>query len=357
MRTFAIVAALILASGCSEADAPGATSGGGGTGAASATAVGGAASSVGGAGAGGTGGAGGSGGDACMNTLPPSEDVPDALSATGLYEDAVMAFAPQFELWSDDAAKQRWVYLPECDVIDTSDPADWQLPVGTRLWKEFSVGGTRIETRLIQRTGPGAHDFAFAAYVWDAAQNEALRTPAGVVDAAGTSHDVPSEDDCRRCHGSHAKRGGRPSRALGFSALQLSHDDILSTLPLSDPVAVTEVPSDGVARAALGVLHANCGHCHNDSIDGVPQVSLNLWLTGSEASLETTAAYRTAVGQPNELFNDQHVSARIVPGDPAASSVHFRMGERGNNAQMPPLGSEQVDDVGRAEVQAWIEAL
>ena len=74
-------------------------------------------------------------------------------------------FTPQFELWSDQADKSRWVYVPECDAIDTSDMDDWSLPVGTRLWKEFVVDGKRVETRLLERIGAGPHDFVFAAYV------------------------------------------------------------------------------------------------------------------------------------------------------------------------------------------------
>src|SRR5262249_5689943 len=58
-------------------------------------------------------------------------------------------FEPGYRLWSDGADKRRWVRLPPDSRIDTSDPDHWSLPVGTELWKEFSLGGVRLETRLV----------------------------------------------------------------------------------------------------------------------------------------------------------------------------------------------------------------
>jgi hypothetical protein len=365
VRWFWLMAALAWLLGCSDDAETSSTQAGGAGGA-------GGIGGAGGVGTGAAGGAGGSGGD-CVSSLPADEELPALLSETGLYDDiatkAVAArverFVPRHALWSDAADKERWVYLPECGTIDTSDMNDWSLPVGTRLWKEFSVGGARIETRLIERIGDGPHEFAFTSYLWNAEETEATRVPDGVVDAKGTDHDVPDEGTCRACHGSHATGGGRPSRALGFSALQLSEASELSLEALaasgrlSDPPAgPLPIPGDNpTEREALGYLHANCGHCHNATSDRVQTVDLNLWLDVEATAVMDTGAYQTGVGVPNTLFADQHVTARIEPGDPGSSAVWFRMNERGNNAQMPPVGSETVDATGLAAVQSWIEAL
>jgi hypothetical protein len=333
--------------------------------------------SVGGGGAGGGGGdaGGGTGGSAgCENSLPTDEAAPETLSATGLYADiasktltaTVQPFEPQYLLWSDGADKERWVYLPECGQIDSSDMNDWSFPVGTRFWKAFTVGGVLVETRLVERNGPGPNDFIMAAYLWNDDETDATFVPDGLADARGTTHDIPSQDDCHRCHGSHAKGGGRPSRALGFSALQLSHQGPGVTLASLDSAgALTDAPAangyvapgDAVASAALGYLHANCGNCHNDTADGVPQVDLHFWLRVDDAAVEDTDTWLTAVDVAPTIFNIPAVTARIEPGDPAASAVHYRMSERGNNAQMPPLASETSDATGTATVDAWIASL
>ena len=294
----------------------------------------------------------------CEDSLPADAEAPELLSQTGLYEDIeaktlaayVQPFSPRYELWSDAAQKARWVYLPECGVVDTSDMDDWSFPVGARLWKEFAIDGVRIETRLIERVGEGPYDFVFAAYVWNEDETEATIAPEGVVNVAGTTHDVPDEPACRECHGTDTEGGGRPSRVLGFSALQLpatTLDELSAAGMLTDaPDGDYEVPGGGAEQAALGYLHANCGHCHNATADAAEPIDLDLWVSVDDVDVEDTGAYRTAVGVANTLFNDQHVTARIEPGFPEQSSVAFRMRERGNAAQMPPLGTEAVDDTG-----------
>jgi hypothetical protein len=310
----------------------------------------------------------------CVNSIEMDSALPERLSETYLYDDilaktlhpSVQLFTPSYELWSDGAAKSRYIYLPECETIDTSDMEDWSFPVGTRFFKEFRLDGQRIETRLITRTGRGAHDFLYASYVWNSEETEAILVAEdGLPNANETTHDIPSQNSCRRCHGSHERKGGRPSRGLGFGAMQLSHaeagvtlDSLVAQGRLSHaPAAPIAFPGDAATKAALGYLHANCGTCHNDSADGVRQTDLNLWLNTDATSLEETDAYLTAVAQKNKIFNDQHVTARIEPGVPDTSSVIYRMGQRGNNAQMPPLGTEYVDEDGVDLIRSWILSL
>ena len=310
----------------------------------------------------------------CEDTFDIILAAPEKLSQTVLYSDistktthpAIRAYTPEFSFWSDAAQKGRWIYLPECTPIDTSDMDNWSFPVGTRFFKEFVVDGMRVETRLIVRTGAGENDFVHVSYLWNEDETEAMLVPKeGLRSAKGTAHHIPSQSNCRRCHGSHEKKGGRPSRGLGFSAIQLSHEAAgLSLTELVDterlthaPLTEIGVPGDAVERAALGYLHINCGTCHNASRDGLPQTDMNLWLDVDQTSVESTSAYLTAVGKANKIFNDQHVTARIEPGAPDTSSILYRMKQRGNNAQMPPLASDQIDEAGVAAVKAWILSL
>src|SRR5512137_3035620 len=79
---------------------------------------------------------------------------PPRLADTGLYSDPAtltvdprnLPFSPQYPLWSDGAAKRRWIRLPPGATIDASDPDEWDFPVGTRVWKEFTFG-RKVETR------------------------------------------------------------------------------------------------------------------------------------------------------------------------------------------------------------------
>lgn len=345
-------------------------------------------------GTGGGGGSGGAGGGGCVPSLPVDASIPANLSQTGLYADIasktlasyIRPYRPQHQLWTDGAEKTRWIYIPECGakinntkigMNELTGNNHWSFPVGTRLFKEFKFQGNRVETRMIQRTGSGADEWMFATYQWDGSESDAAHVPAGVIDAAdtgltGTSgaifHDIPSETQCRRCHGglSGGANGGRPSRILSFSALQLSHNlagsETVTSLSneglLTSPVVTPfTIPGNATERAALGYLHANCGNCHNSTPDAVMQVNLQLWVDVELATVAETDAYQSAVCTLNQLFNGGGTTHRVLPGNTAASSVHYRINQRGNSEQMPPIGTEALDPTGAAAVTSWIGGL
>jgi hypothetical protein len=310
----------------------------------------------------------GAGGGPCIpGPLDDDPTVPPTLSATGLYSDIasgtlapdVEAYHTLYALWSDGAEKYRFVKLPACSQIDSTQMDHWYFPIGTKLWKEFRVGGVRVETRMIKRIGPDYGDYVFAAYQWDAAGTEATHVPNGVSDANGTQHDIPATWECTTCHG-HS-----PERVLGFGAVQLSHDGpgpTIETLSaqarLTVPHAKFVVPGDPTTAAALGYLHANCGHCHNETTAAASFVNpFVLRLSVDDATPADTGVLQTAVGVPVEKFSHPGVTHRISPGNLDASCVHYRMSVRGSLDQMPPFGTEQVDAAGMAAVDAFILSL
>jgi hypothetical protein len=307
------------------------------------------------------------------DATPPDAGPPDAnplapmsLAATGLYADfaaetladGVLEYAPRFALWSDGAGKRRWVKLPDGATIDTSNVDFWVYPEGTKLWKEFTRDGVRVETRLLYKTGPASTDWFMMAYAWNAEQTAAVAAPLGARDALGTEHDIPEPSDCEKCH------RAVPDVLLGFSAIQLAHGgpgvtlaDLVADGRLSAPPAVAlDLPGDATAQAALGYLHANCGTCHNDYSDVMDKVDMRLMLTvGTLGAVDTTPAYATSVGiAPNRAIVG--VTSLIEPGDPDASAVHVRMNQRGPQG-MPPLASELVDTDAVAAIDAWINSL
>ena len=291
------------------------------------------------------------------------------ISETGAYADPstgaispwALEFTPSHRLWTDGASKRRWIILPPGEVIDTSDPDRWVVPVGTRVFKEFSLPGGRLETRLTQRVASSGRssDWWMGAFIWNAARTEATFAEFGQDDVLGTDHDVPSQRACADCH------GGEPGRVLGFSTVQLSGGaplslgDLRAMGLLSAPVADSPVPGTPAEREALGYLHANCGHCHNPRGDAWRDTDMVLRVQVGETSVTATELYRTCVGVRTDRYRD--VDYRIVAGDPDDSCVSHRMGlrdsSRWRNDQMPPLGTEIVDSTGLAAVRAWILAL
>jgi hypothetical protein len=323
-------------------------------------------------GAGGAGGADGSGG---APQLEPGV-APLALAAY------VRGFEPKYPLWADGAEKDRYIYIPKCSTIDTSDMDHWRFPIGTRLWKHFDVetdagaaGKVRVETRMMHHFGPGQDDWILAAYQWDVSAPEdpaaATFVPDGVISANGTTHDIPSVSQCGQCH------GGLPERVLGFGAFQLSHatsgDDMTIAEAshlgwLSEPAPDGfEVPGNAVQQAALGYLHGNCGGCHfQGSLLGAAVVNgdtpLILRLVAGDTTYETTDTVTSTVGVIVGSAQAAIVGKpRIAPMEPADSAVLLRMQARGSGVQMPPLGTNSTKvadtDGGVADVTAWIKSI
>ena len=307
------------------------------------------------------------------------------LSETGLYAPGSatvvradnVAFSPQYPLWSDGATKRRWLHVPPGRSIDAARPDVWDFPAGTKLWKEFSHGRP-VETRLIERLDDGT--WRYATYVWDDAGTDARLAPAAgirslpVSAAPGGRYAVPAEPDCRACH------EGAAVPVLGVSALQLSPDrdplaphaeprragdaglrelvarGWLRNLPaaLRDRPPRIAAPSP-VARAALGYLHANCGHCHNDN-GSPPPVDLVLAQGAAADAAGHAKVLRSLVGARARYRapGTRAAAPLIDPGRPETSVLLARMRSRDPRVQMPPLGTHLPDTAALALVEHWI---
>lgn len=271
-----------------------------------------------------------------------------------------LPFAPQYPLWSDGAEKRRWLYLPPGRAIDASKPDAWDFPRGTKLWKEFSLAGQRIETRYIERRRDGR--WRYASYVWNAEGTEARLVPAAGTTVAhatapGGRYEVPAEADCHACH------DGAAVPVLGASALQLASElpSLVARRQLRRlPLALLEQPpriaaASATERAALGYLHANCGHCHNDNGTPVP-VGLVLAQTVASAAGSTQRVLHSSLGVASRyrLPGANDSAALIEPGKALASVLALRMRSRQPQVQMPPLGTRLPDPEGTTLIDEWI---
>jgi hypothetical protein len=332
----------------------------------------------------------------CYSPRLPAQDMrglPMHLGDTGLYvgnslsqvSPDVLPFSPQYPLWSDGAAKRRWIWLPPGTSIDASMADAWEFPRGTKLWKEFAHGRA-FETRYLERGADGA--WRFGSYVWSADGKDAVLAPAAGIrelpvplssacdtrDAPGARYTIPSEDDCRACH------AGAPVPVLGFSALQLSpdrdplapHADRTAGVDLRSltsrgllrnlsPELLAHPPriaaSNPTERAALGYLHGNCGNCHNS--EG-PLALLDMTLAQRVAAPSASSAVLSSIVGVQSQFRPPDVPAaeeRIAPGHLDTSVLALRMNSRDPLQQMPPLGTSAVDAEAVALLRRWIEGL
>jgi hypothetical protein len=308
---------------------------------------------------------------------------PERLSETGLYVPgkpgtiaaANRSFSPQYPLWTDGATKRRWVYLPQGARIDATTPTDWDVPVGTKFWKEFQFAGRKVETRLIWRAEQD--QWIFATYVWNADGTDATRAPEpGVRGAAdvggGKQHTIPSATDCRACHGT-----SRPG-PLGFTALQLSPDrdpNALHAEPLAPEMLTLQTliaegrlagaPPDAwrdapriatrhpKTRSVLGYLLANCGSCHN----GRGEIAaLGPILRSEELQRDADAVAASMLGLRTKWQVPGRIEGSVLVDSqaPDQSALLVRLRSRSPSTQMPPLGTVVRDGAAVQAVTEWI---
>jgi hypothetical protein len=337
-------------------------------------------------------GCGGGGGP----TTPPVTQPPSSgelLSTTGLYTNIAAKtvdprnrpWVPQYVLWSDGGAKERWIFLPPGTRIDTSDMDRWVFPVGTKIYKEFAFQGRRVETRIIEKVGSAASldSWTFKAFQWRADESDAVLVPdAGVANAAptglGTMHDIPSVTNCRSCH----NRGG--DGVLGFDVLQLSADRDPLAIPAGQlaggDITVRELMNEGLltrnpdeqarivsstpaGRWSMGFMHGNCGNCHNPasgSSGGATGMDLRHRVSVTREADEP--AYATTVNRLNIVYQVEGTvlginSYRILGAQPDRSAVVTRMRARGSSHAMPPIASKVADTDALGLITDWVNRL
>ena len=319
---------------------------------------------------------------AALPGVPDDALLPQRLADTGLYGRSGAAvdprnrpFAPQYPLWSDGAAKRRWIYLPEGQTIDATRLHHWEFPVGTRFWKEFSFAGRRVETRFLWKASTAG--WVAGSYVWNEDNTGAVLAPddgiPGFVEiAGGRRHSIPSRGDCAACHGA--------ARApLGFQALQLSDDrdpnaihgeeltrDMVTLRTLideqrlsADAAARLRTPpriaaSHPQTRALLGYLSANCGTCHNrggEIAALVPSLTYEDVVDDGDAVARHLVRGRTRWQAPGKFEGS---TVLVDPDAPDSSAILLRMRSRRPSSQMPPLGTVMPDHEAIDGIARWI---
>lgn len=298
--------------------------------------------------------------------------LPARLSQTGCFDprrawqpmSGVLPFEVNAPLWSDGAAKERFLALPDGKQIHIEANGDWTLPIGSVLIKHFRLGGKLIETRFLVRHTDG--DWSGYTYEWSEDQSDATLLESSKVKQIGnqTWH-YPSRAQCLACHTEVA------GRSLGLETAQLNRTTTyaetgrlanqLTTLnrigmfdtPLTEaPAFLAALPNphntaEPLERRARSYLHANCAMCHQPGGPG----------RGPEDFRFTTpTSAMGAIGvEPTQTDFGVTGAKLITPGRPDLSILSLRthMLETG---RMPPLGRNVVDAAGVALLDKWIRS-
>ncbi len=318
---------------------------------------------------------------------PPSE-----LSAYGLFRgngaaqepaDGVIPYDVATPLFSDYAAKYRFVRVPPGTSARYHDTDVFDFPVGTIIAKTFafphdfadpSEGQRLIETRLLIHRPEG---WTGLPYVWNEEQTGAtLKIAGGIREVRWVHHDgrertnqylIPNVNHCMGCH-----ENRKVMRPIGPKARNLNKDFTYPTgrenqlahwaragilrgapAPARAPrLPVWNDPATGTLdQRARAWLEINCAHCHNP--DGPARTS-GLDLSVAQADPAKWGVGKTPVaagrGSGGRSFD-------IVPGKPDESILMYRLESTELGVMMPELGRRLVDEEGVALIRAWIAAL
>lgn len=298
--------------------------------------------------------------DGGIRRMSPAGDAieaPERISETGCMDGddptaPITGFVPYSvaaPLWSDDADKRRFFFVPDGAEATVDARGDLVLPPGSAAIKEFSRDGRRLETRLMVRREDG--DWLAFSYRWNDEQTDAelVRDPIDT-EIDGRRWLFPDSTQCPTCHTEAA------GFTLGIEAHQLlavgEYADLASRhlVPEAPSIAPLVDPADeglDLETRARAFLHSNCSGCHRPGHPIRPSLDLRFG----------TALADTNLCLPPDVDTLGIPDARIVtPGDPDASVLIRRLEDLTPRVRMPPLASYEVAPEA-AIVRDWVSSL
>jgi parallel beta-helix repeat protein len=298
-------------------------------------------------------------------------------------------------LFTDYAAKYRFIFVPEGKQGGYSNLEVMDFPVGTIVAKTFTMpndflnpgaGEVIIETRLLLHRADG---WAALPYTWREDVSEADLTLAGGtrqlswIDANGmsrsTNYVIPDANSCKTCHGKL-----RPETGSGVSDLEnvvaligpkarfLNMDNeygdqTVNQLRYMEQLGVlVGVPEDlesidtvpdwkdtavSLEDRAKGYLDINCAHCHRpEGFASNSALLLDYWREVDESY----GICKTPVAAGGGSGGFQYA---IVPGDAASSIMSYRMDSNEPDVRMPEIGRTLIHGEGVALINEWINSM
>ena len=281
-------------------------------------------------------------------------------------------------LFSDYAVKDRFIALPAGKSIQYKTKGPLDFPDSSIIIKNFAYTNEAhqkimIETRLLVKD-PFDKKWKVMDYLWNSEQTDAVKHITGAKIpirllndegvAMSTTYQVPTTNDCKRCHinNSELMPIGPKARNLNFviegqpdnQLKQWAHSAYLKGLP---DTATEQLPNwkdsknftlDQRARAYLDV---NCAHCHTKGGDAF---NTGLFLEYEQTERSPIGIMKSPVsagGGAGGLNYD------IVPGDASHSVVAYRMNSAEPGTAMPELARTLVHKDAVKLITEWINKM
>ena len=283
-------------------------------------------------------------------------------------------------LFSDYAAKHRFVRLPDGRPMVWDDTEAFKFPDETVIAKTFAYpddskdhtpGERFLETRIeVRRNG----DWYGFSYVWNKEQTDAeLKLGGGQLnvswtDDSGTKRDnvyqIPNANQCLSCHSSDGKFVplGTTARNLNRPAPKGGHNQLehwIANGALTDAPEATrrpilarfDDPSPSLDDRARAYLEVNCAHCHNPK--GSARTS-GLDLSTAQNAPAKFGVFKSPVAAGKGSGGRKY---DIVPGKPDESILLYRIETNDVGARMPNLGRNLVHVEAVALIRDWIKQM
>jgi uncharacterized repeat protein (TIGR03806 family) len=296
-------------------------------------------------------------------------------------EDSVIFYRPASSLFTDNAFKSRFVFIPEGKKA-LIEEHELKLPQGSILIKNFyyptdfrNPDGNRkiIETRLMIHEEKGWEAYP---YIWNESQTEAvLKVVGGEFEVSYTdlqgedqliNYLVPNKNQCKSCHNKNEEMSpiGVQIKHLNheldygqIKANQLTYWNELGKLsgfegPEAYPSLINyEDQSQALDDRAMAYLDINCAHCHSDA---GPASTSGLFLTYDQKDPMKLGINKAPVAAGSGAGSFKF---DIVPGKPEESILIHRMNSTQVGVAMPEIGRTTVDQKGLELIKAWIAGM
>lgn len=289
-----------------------------------------------------------------------SHELPKTLAETTLFKhpvhqlpaEGVIPYNVKVPFWSDQAHKQRYVFVPAHASLGYDEKKrSYVFPVGTVFAKHFFTGNTAdkfIETRvMVMRDN---NKWAFTTYRWKSDHSTEAVSDVIELNDVSTDHKpyrVPANEECQGCHNSSRGYvlGFKPEQQNFTSTSGLNELDVLKKSIRFDEkfselktIAAFPDPTDAsldIDARARSYLDVNCSYCHN------PTGPAPFFDTRQDVPL---AATKMLTGN---IINPGNADTSLLWQSLMTMDVKKRM----------PFTSVQVDHAGVELIKTWIERM